>query len=172
MRRLSLLIVVLLLTPALGEDEAVRSAAESTPPKADQTQVAPAVFPYLAPLSASEVRLVGQWKQTILPRDEEGPSCTFSPGRVFRSNSGLAGRWWVSDEQLHVQYWTDKQSPFPFADLLRGWQAQTDTWRITFNNEGDRVELAPPNKATEAVFTRLKDEVKRSVTDRPLPPSK
>ncbi len=168
MRLLSLLIVVLVLTPAFGQDQEVRSAVESAPQKADPTQVAPTALWNVAPLSASENQLVGEWKQTILPTNEEGPTCTFSSDRVFRSDSGIAGRWHVSDELLHVQYWTDKPSVLPFADLLRRWQAPSDTWKITFSDEGNRVELAPPNKATEAVFTRLKDEGKRSVADQPL----
>lgn len=172
MRLLTLLIVVLVLAPAFGQDQEVRSAVESTPQKAAPTQVTPTAFWNVAPLSASENQLVGQWKQTILPANEEGPTCTFSSDRVVRSDSGLAGRWYVNDELLHVQYWTDKQSVLPFSDLLRSWQTPADTWKITFNDEGNRVELAPPNKAIEAVFTRIKDQGKHSVVDQSLVPPK
>ncbi|QDS92232.1 hypothetical protein FF011L_09690 [Roseimaritima multifibrata] len=170
MRLLSLLIVVLVLTPVFGQDEEVRSVVESTPQKTDSPQVAPIALWNVAPLSASENQLVGEWKQTILPTNEEGPTCTFSSDRAFRSDSGIAGRWHVRDELLHIQYWTDKQSLLPYADLLRRWHAPADTWKITFSDEGNRVELAPPNKAIEAVFTRLKDKSKRSVADQSQAP--
>ncbi|WP_372717667.1 hypothetical protein [Novipirellula sp.] len=171
MLRLSLFFVVLLLSPAFGEDGDIRSDAESTPSKANAPQVAPTSFPFFAPLSASEKRFVGQWQQTILPTNEPGPVSEFASDRTFRSDSGLAGRWWVRDEQLHIQYWTDKQSVLPFADLLRGWQAEKHTWNTTFNDEGDRVELALPNKTPEAVLTRISDEAKRSIADPPSTPA-
>ncbi|HET6883164.1 MAG TPA: hypothetical protein VFI31_23545 [Pirellulales bacterium] len=114
------------------------------------------------PLTATERRLLGDWKHIGLPGKEKLTGMSFAADRRFYSHNGeFVGQWSISGGQLHVKYWSvdwcDDWSIWRLTRVREALHVSREDWNIIFDKKGDRVELAQPGQPPECALIRILD---------------
>ncbi|MGV3485184.1 MAG: hypothetical protein ACO1RT_12265 [Planctomycetaceae bacterium] len=89
------------------------------------------------PLSASEARLVGTWRQYATDGSVQLDDITFLPNReMLIGHGGMAARWAIQDENLVVRsYHCDETN---WGSMHQG---NDDVFKISFSSSPDRITV-------------------------------
>ena len=112
------------------------------------------------PLNASESVFVGTWNHVSMPEGIDFGLMSFESDRTFRTQDGeFNGRWWISAGELNLKMWRDEPTNVPLVDVLilpisDAWnaaRADIETWQLTIDENGDRIELSTSQYPAETL---------------------